>query len=55
MSWSDWGFPRDLRSGRILAELLETVLDDPAQNERERLLEIAARVYRERIEPGTSR
>jgi hypothetical protein len=35
----------------VLAELLETVLDDPAQNERVRLLDIAERVYRERIAP----
>jgi putative nucleotidyltransferase with HDIG domain len=41
--------------GRILAELLETVLDDPAQNERGRLLDIAERVFRERFEPGASR
>ncbi len=35
------GIPRGPVMGRILAELLETVLDDPAQNEREILLRIA--------------
>jgi hypothetical protein len=34
--------------GCILKELLETVLDDPAQNSREKLLEIAGRVWAER-------
>ena len=34
--------------GMILNELLETVLDDPAQNTREKLLEIALKIYRER-------
>jgi hypothetical protein len=38
--------------GKILAELMEAVLEDPALNERGRLLEIAERVYRERIAPG---
>ena len=40
--------------GKVLAELLEAVLEDPALNERERLLEIAERVYRERIAPGSA-
>ena len=35
--------------GAILAALLQAVLDDPAQNERERLLEIARRFYGERM------
>jgi tRNA nucleotidyltransferase/poly(A) polymerase len=35
------GVPRGPVMGKILAELLETVLDDPAQNEAERLLGIA--------------
>jgi len=35
------GIPRGPVMGKILAELLETVLDDPAQNERETLLRIA--------------
>jgi len=34
--------------GIILNELLETVLDDPAQNTREKLLEIAGKIYGER-------
>jgi len=37
--------------GMILKELLETVLDDPAQNTREKLLEIAEKIHNER---GTS-
>ena len=36
--------------GIILNELLETVLDDPAQNTREKLLEIAGKIYGERNE-----
>ncbi len=39
--------------GAVLAQLLETVLDDPSLNERERLLGISERVYRERIAPGS--
>jgi tRNA nucleotidyltransferase (CCA-adding enzyme) len=39
--------------GAVLAELLEAVLDDPGLNEREQLLEIAERLYRERIAPGS--
>jgi tRNA nucleotidyltransferase (CCA-adding enzyme) len=39
--------------GKVLGELLEAVLDDPVLNERERLLEIAERLYRERIAPGS--
>ncbi len=35
------GIPRGPIMGRILAELLETVLDDPGQNDREILLRIA--------------
>jgi hypothetical protein len=35
--------------GVILKELMETVLDDPTQNTREKLLEIAQKVYKERI------
>ena len=40
--------------GVVLSQLLEAVLDDPALNERERLLEIAERLYRERITPGSA-
>jgi len=35
--------------GVVLEALLETVLDDPAQNTREQLLEIAGRFYEERV------
>ena len=35
--------------GIILKELLETVLDDPGQNTKEKLLEIAIRIYKERV------
>ena len=42
-----------IRSGKtmgiILNELLETVLDDPAQNTREKLLEIAGNIYKQKI------
>ncbi len=38
------GVPRGPIMGRILAELLETVLDDPELNTPERLLDIAARI-----------
>lgn len=35
--------------GVILGELMQAVLDDPALNEKEKLLEIARRLYQERI------
>jgi len=38
------GIPKGPAMGRILNALLETVLDDPAQNERECLLRIAAAI-----------
>ena len=38
------GIPKGPAMGRILNELLETVLDDPSQNERECLLRIAAAI-----------
>ena len=38
------GIPGGKKMGIILKELLETVLDDPAQNTREKLLEIAGKV-----------
>ena len=38
------GFPRGPVMGRILAELLEAVLDDPELNEKERLADIARRI-----------
>jgi tRNA nucleotidyltransferase (CCA-adding enzyme) len=37
--------------GILLNELLQVVLEDPAQNERSRLLEIAERLRRERMPP----
>jgi len=42
------GIERGKRMGIILKELLETVLDDPAQNTKEKLLEIARKIYKER-------
>jgi hypothetical protein len=39
------GIPPGKRLGIILGELLETVVDDPAQNTREKLLDIAAALY----------
>jgi poly(A) polymerase/tRNA nucleotidyltransferase (CCA-adding enzyme) len=38
--------------GVVLRFLLEAVLDDPAQNHREKLLEMARRFYRERVDPS---
>lgn len=38
--------------GIVLNELLQSVLDDPSANEKERLLGIAERLYRERIKPA---
>ncbi len=43
------GIPPNRDMGTVLRFLLETVLEDPALNQRERLLEIAERFYRERI------
>ncbi|MCL2210642.1 MAG: CCA tRNA nucleotidyltransferase [Treponema sp.] len=42
------GIPGGKILGVILKELLETVLDDPAQNTPEKLLEIAGRIFKER-------
>jgi tRNA nucleotidyltransferase (CCA-adding enzyme) len=47
------GIPPGPSVGTVLSQLLEAVLDDPALNERERLLEMADRVSRERIAPGS--
>jgi len=41
------GVPGGPKIGIILESLLETVLDDPAQNKREKLLEIADRIYQQ--------
>lgn len=38
--------------GILLDQLLQAVLEDPALNEREKLLEIARRFYRQRMERG---
>lgn len=46
---ASWGIPRGPEMGVVLRELLETVLDDPEQNSRERLETIARRFYGERI------
>ena len=46
------GIPPGPKVGVILSELLQAVLDDPAVNEREKLLEIARRLYRERMGGG---
>ncbi|MCL2276857.1 MAG: HD domain-containing protein [Treponema sp.] len=43
------GVPAGKMLGVILKELLETVLDDPAQNTKEALLLIAKKIYSERI------
>jgi hypothetical protein len=46
------GIPPGPQVGVILTELLQAVLDDPAQNEKERLLEIAEKLCRERVDPA---
>jgi len=43
------GIPGGKTLGIILKELLETVLDDPEQNTKEKLLEIAEKIYQKRI------
>ena len=47
------GIPRGPEMGTVLQFLLETVLDDPSLNEKERLLEIAENFYREHVEDPT--
>ncbi|MCL2441625.1 MAG: HD domain-containing protein [Treponema sp.] len=42
------GIPSGKIMGKILKELMETVLDDPEQNTRDRLLEIAGKIFKER-------
>jgi len=42
------GIPGGKMIGVILKELLETVLDDPAQNTKEKLMEIALKLFNER-------
>lgn len=46
----DLGIPKGPALGVVLDELLETVLDDPEMNRREKLLTVAERIYRERME-----
>mgnify|MGYP006266273531 CR=1 FL=1 len=46
------GIPKGPLMGRTLEFLLESVLQDPEQNTRETLLEIARNYYRERLKPG---
>jgi putative nucleotidyltransferase with HDIG domain len=46
----DAGIHSGKTMGIILNELLETVLDDPQQNTREKLLEIALKIYKSRNE-----
>ena len=46
---AELGIPGGPKIGIILKALLESVLDDPQQNERERLLKIAKRFYEERL------
>ena len=45
-SWSAWAFRPGPQVGIILEELLQAVLEDPALNEKEKLLEIAEKLYR---------
>jgi putative nucleotidyltransferase with HDIG domain len=42
------GIPGGKMMGLILNELLETVIDDPLQNTKEKLLEIAEKIYEQR-------
>jgi hypothetical protein len=44
------GIPPGKILGVILKELLETVLDDPKQNTKEKLLEIAQKFYKHKID-----
>ncbi len=45
------GIPRGPAMGRVLNFLLESVIDDPALNRREKLVEIAHNFYRDYIQP----
>lgn len=45
------GIPSGKTMGIILKELLETVLDDPQQNTKEKLLEIAEKIYSKILNP----
>jgi tRNA nucleotidyltransferase (CCA-adding enzyme) len=46
---TELGIPRGPKIGIVLEALLESVLEDPGQNERERLLKIAERFYEARL------
>ena len=46
------GIPEGPKIGVVLGWLLDSVLEDPEQNERERLLEISKRFYEERLREG---
>ncbi|MFA6707184.1 MAG: polynucleotide adenylyltransferase, partial [Sphaerochaetaceae bacterium] len=48
------GIPKGPAMGTVLQELLETILDDPKQNTKERLSEIAVQFYRQRIQINKS-
>ena len=50
----DAGIPRGPLLGVVLETLLEAVIEDPAQNTRDRLIEIAKRFYDERLREGES-
>ena len=41
------GIPAGKELGRILKELLDCVIEDPAMNEKERLLEVAKKISQE--------
>jgi len=43
------GIPPGPQVGIILEELLKAVLEDPSVNEKEKLLEIAEKLYKERL------
>lgn len=46
------GVPKGPDMGKVLNFLLETVIDDPTQNDRDKLLELAARFYKGYVSPG---
>ena len=46
------GIPKGPAIGTILEFLLETVIDDPSQNRKETLMNLAENFYNERIKPG---
>lgn len=50
--YTEAGIPRGPEMGVVLEFLLETVLEDPALNERRRLLEIARNFYDTRVRVG---